>query len=293
MRGATTRLSSASREGWGIARYIWTHPANRGRRARGLSAFGAWQVWQRVARKPWTISLGNGVRLRCYPHSTAASAAIYCRLPDWSEMNFLLAYLREGDVFVDVGANVGIYSLLAAGLDGVRVLALEPSSEAFDHLTENIDLNNATSVVAIRAAAGRSVGTLALTRGQDTRNRVVDTRSFDGATEVVDAVVLDEVVRARGRLSDVALVKIDVEGNEPEVLDGASDLLAATGPALILEPNNPGALCAVLEPLGYGFFTYDPASRSLVPANIRTTWFPNVIAVRNPKEVLARLRRPR
>jgi hypothetical protein len=72
------------------------------------------------------------MHLRCYPHSTSASGVIYCGLPEWAEMRFLLDYLRPGEGFVDVGANIGTYSLLAASVPDVVAWAFEPSRDPSD-----------------------------------------------------------------------------------------------------------------------------------------------------------------
>ena len=71
--------------------------------------------------------------LRCYPDSPSASAMIYCHdSPDFHEMNFIRRYLRAGDTFLDIGANIGVYSLLAASRVGPsgRVVAFEPAKQA-------------------------------------------------------------------------------------------------------------------------------------------------------------------
>ncbi|HEU4868343.1 MAG TPA: hypothetical protein VFV09_11510, partial [Actinomycetota bacterium] len=108
-------------------RQIWTHPENRNRRARALAGYFGWQAWERTVRRPVTVKLTGGIKVRCHPHSPIASAVIYYGLADPAEMRFVLGYLQPGDTFVDVGANVGVYSLLAASVPDVRVLALEPS----------------------------------------------------------------------------------------------------------------------------------------------------------------------
>jgi FkbM family methyltransferase len=261
-----------------VVGYVWRHPGNRHRRLHGLDRLVLWQVWQRVVRRPWTVQLRDGARLACYPHNSATSAVVYCGLPDWPEMNFLLDHLRPGGLFVDVGANTGTYAVLAASVNDVRVIALEPSAEAWARLRRNVDMNGFHSVAAVHAAAAAQAGKVTLTRGQDTINRVVSAE-YEGETEDVEAVTVDEVIARFGDGRPLSLMKVDVEGGDGAVLEGASAVLARDKPALILENNRPEELAGLLAPLGYAFFTYEPATRSLVPVDISRTHLPNVIAI--------------
>ena len=280
----------------GLVRWVWDHPGNAGHRARGLSRLAGWQVWQVVTRRPWTVTLCGDRRLRCYPHS-AASGVLYSGLPDWTEMHFVLDYLRAGDTFVDVGANVGVYSLLASAVPGVRVVAFEPSRQAWERLVENVALNGLTAadVEVVQAAVGEATGTVSLTIGRDATNKVVapgDLVEMNGPVEQVDQVTLDAALTAsRARAAaPVALVKIDVEGREADVLRGARRLLEADSPALLIENNHPGALAEELAGIGYTFHAYDPASRSLADIDPIRTRDPNVIAVRDLARAAERLR---
>ena len=136
-----------------VLRFVWSHPANRSRKGRAIVRLLAWQMWERTTGRPWTIGL-QGMRLRCYPHSAGATGVLYCQLPEWHDMRFLLDFLRPGDLF-DVGANVGVYSLLACTVAGTQVVAFEPGRLAYERLHENIALNSLTQRVrTVMAAAG-------------------------------------------------------------------------------------------------------------------------------------------
>lgn len=263
----------------------------------------AWQVWERTVRSPWSVRMPSGLRLRCYPHSSAASGVIYFGLPDWWEMHFLLDYLRAGDAFVDVGANVGVYSLLAAGLEGVDVVAFEPSPVPRSRLLENLNLNALTSVTACPWAVGSETREVAMTVGSDTTDRVVAGPSGREAVagpsgdpkrervELVDQVTLDGQLDG-GALDDlsVALVKIDVEGLEADVLRGAGRLIESRRPVLLIENNAPNAVAGILGPAGYSFYRYDPPTRSLVAIDPLDTEEPNVLACADVGAVLGRVR---
>ncbi|MDT3443989.1 FkbM family methyltransferase [Pseudofrankia sp. BMG5.37] len=202
---------------------------------------------------------------------------LYCRLPEWESMRFVRDTLRPGDVFVDVGANVGTYTLLAAGRPGVRVVAFEPSSATYLRLTENLRLNPWLEVDARRAAVGDTNGMVELTVGLDTVNHVVDGTSTGRPIERVPIVRLDS------ELSDepVGIIKIDVEGLEPAVLAGARGLFQRCRPALVVEWNDPVRLGESFAEIGYVAARYLPDESRLVPL----TWtgspprIQNVIAV--------------
>jgi FkbM family methyltransferase len=280
---------NALREAAGLIRLIWGHPENRDRRARALGRFFLWQVWERLVGRPWTLHLTHDRILRCYPHSAGASGVLYCRLLEWWESRFTLDFLRPGDIFVDVGANVGVYSLLASTRPAVRVLAFEPSTLAYKRLTENIRLNGLGQIRAINVALGTADGAGLLTTDCDTTNRLVN--EADGTVERVVVRSLDSFIDDDQRAA-VALLKIDVEGHEPEVLAGCRRLLAAQSPALIVEQSRPTELRAVLAPLGYRFFRYTPDDWRLVEVGLDEPEV-NVIAVRNLDAALERLARAR
>ena len=78
-----------------------------------------------------------------------ATGNLYCGLHDFSEMGFLLHCLRPGDVFVDVGANVGLYSIYAAKKKNLQVIAFEPSVFNLELLARNLFLNDLQDHVTI------------------------------------------------------------------------------------------------------------------------------------------------
>jgi FkbM family methyltransferase len=164
-------------------------------------------------------------------------------LRDWvePELRQLQRLLSPGDVFIDVGANVGLYALKAARLVGPtgRVLALEPGAEAYGHLTSNLALNDFAWVEALKVAASDRAGEAVLHHvplGNDPQafSLIANDRAEEG--ETVETVTLDSLVERCG-LDRIDLVKIDVEGAEPMVIAGARRTLATFRPAVIFECN--------------------------------------------------------
>lgn len=152
---------------------------------------------------------------------------------------FLKKNLKEGDVFVDVGANIGGYTLVAARLVGEtgKVIAFEPVKEIFDRLCFNIDLNKLGNVSAENFAVYKESGNLTI-HVSDRENMGMssifhhDTES--GRTEKAEAIALDDYVASAG-IQKIKLIKIDIEGAELEALKGMQRILRDLRPLLIVE----------------------------------------------------------
>jgi FkbM family methyltransferase len=139
--------------------------------------------------------------------------------------------LRGGDVALDVGANIGWYSLLLDRLaqPGADIFAFEPDPENYGFLLENLRVNAARHVTAIDAAAGDTPGTMTLNRYKRSnggRHTLVPGGNTSGGTVPVRVTTLSQFWEERG-LADRPLrfLKIDVEGYEYFVLKGAQQLL--------------------------------------------------------------------
>lgn len=246
-------------------RFILEHPLNQGRRMAALRRFAAWQVGSRLVSGPVAIDFVGGMRLLVSPGQTGATGNVYAGLHEVAEMAFVLHVLRKGDLFVDVGANVGSYTILASAA-GADCISFEPGP-AVETLAANVRLNNLADHVDVkRSAVGSTIGEIAFTSNQDTLNHVAT--SADGSKDVVALTKLDSALGGRAP----AVIKIDVEGFEREVLDGARQtLLANSLLGVIVETNGSGArygssdaeLHARLLAAGFSPASYDPFAREL------------------------------
>ncbi len=266
-------------------RRIWSHPLNRHRRLRALATYAGWQTWERTARRPWTVPLTPTRRIRCYPHCPVTAAVLYYRLPDPDEMRFLLDVLATGDVFVDVGAHAGVYSVLASSVPGVRVVAVEPSSASFARLVENVDLNAiGEQVTPLRLALGDRQGAGRVSTGRDSMNSLV----ADEAGEPVALTTVDGLVRDLD-LGPVAAMKVDVEGAELDVLAGAEHTIGASRPLLIVEVNDAEGVKWFADRERYTCVRYEGGV--LAPAPIEAFEGRNALLVGDVDEAQRRLRR--
>lgn len=123
--------------------HIWGHPNCKSNQLQSIIRFISWQLYKRIYKKPIDIQLIPNVTIRCHPKGYAASHVHYCGLYDYDEMNFLLRYLRSEDSFLDVGANVGVYSLLAASIiTSGEIFSFESLPKNYSRLEENLKLNH-------------------------------------------------------------------------------------------------------------------------------------------------------
>jgi FkbM family methyltransferase len=198
-----------------LARHVWEHPANEGQRVRSLLRLARFQARSRLLHTRSIAPLGDRSRLWVDLHRRSAAMVLYANPPDFAEMRAWQRVLTQGCLFIDVGANVGSYSIWAAER-GAEVIAIEPAGDTFALLVENVALNG-YQVRTIRAAAGASCGTARFTAGQDTVNRLDPQGPVETPLVTIDSVVADRVV---------AGLKIDVEGFEIEVLRGCARALS-------------------------------------------------------------------
>jgi len=237
----------------------------------------------------------NGSRLLVSRGTPAVTGNLYTRLHEFPEMAFVLHAIRAGELFVDVGANIGAYTVLAASIPGVRCAAFEPAPDTFERLTENIRLNDFGSrVKANQLAAGAEDGEIVFTKGLDSVNHVVSAHENFADGISVPARRVDTVLRGENPV----IMKIDVEGYEMRVLQGAEGILKSDMLlAVVLEMNGSGTRYGIDDReidklmVDHGFVarSYDPRARKLIPVP-NSNPSGNRIYVRDTAAVEQRLR---
>jgi FkbM family methyltransferase len=172
------------------------------------------------------------------------------------EIALLRRVLRPGDIFWDVGANIGFYTLTASPLVGPegRVVAFEPASHAWQALIANLQLNQSDNVHPVQIALSDGSGQGVLYRRADFADggaSLIARTDYHGDSEVVSTISLDQFLSQSG-LSPPTFMKIDVEGLEGKVLTGGQQILQGKTPPLILiEMNDPEEIGTILQPAGY------------------------------------------
>lgn len=283
-----------------IINQIWTHPANRSHRFSALLRAAIWQCHKRLLGRPKDLKY-HGLKLRCQVDSRSAARALYFSgLPDYWEMRFMQDYLHPADVFVDAGANVGVYTLLARSLVGPEgyIHCFEPNGKTVQKLQENIELNRLRNVSVHQLGLGDVQRTVAFELGADDCTSHIVAGISGSASKQIPLVRLDQQLKD----TDIALAKFDIEGYEPFAIRGAAGLLAEGNPPVMLIEvgglaNHHGVVTsdfiAELDRLGYFTAIYQPSSHELVPT-LRPWEIPveNVLAIsKNRRQYVdARLR---
>jgi FkbM family methyltransferase len=270
-------------------RWAANHPVGRGEKGKAMLSFVRAQLGARVAPGDVCVAFPNESMLLVPPWMKGAAHFLWPGLVEFQEMAFVSHFLRAEDVFLDVGANIGAFTVLASAVAGARTISFEPGPFAFGFLVKNIRLNNLYAKVTARnMALGSKEGKTRFTSGLGTENHVVEGESGIDQVEV-QISTLD--VQTAG-VEPIA-IKIDVEGFEKEVLAGAKGLLKKQSlEALLVERvgNAPdeASLHEYIRSLGFVPCSYDADARKL--ARIPDSSEGTIIYVRNMEKAGARLR---
>ncbi len=150
---------------------------------------------------------------------------------------FIANYLKNGDTFIDVGANNGYFSLLAAGIVGStgRIISIEPQSESYARLVKNIQINNIRNIVPFRLSASNTTQSMSIFFPEGGSGLTSMLNNKVGLhSEKVMAYPLDLLIKD-SYLNNKTIIKIDVEGYEHEVLQGASNLICQNDIVIVFE----------------------------------------------------------
>lgn len=268
--------------------YANRHPLARRARLRTAWNILNWQLRSTLTKGTHRVGwIGNTV-LMARKRMTGATGNIYYGLHEFEEMGFLIHLLRPEDLFVDVGANIGSYTILAASVCGAEVIAFEPDPGTYGSLFDNINANNIQSKVeVIQKAVGSEEGEISFSTGLDTMNHVVAPGSgaANASLRTVQVTSLDQVLRGK----QPVMMKIDVEGHEPSVVAGAAEVLA--NPSLLaieIETVDQAVLKALTE-AGFRQCSYDPFTRECKASSERRSGH-NSLFVRDLAHVQQRLK---
>jgi FkbM family methyltransferase len=288
----------AIREQTPVLKFVWNHPLNADGRIAALGRVAWWQLMSRMRSRAIALPFVDGTFLFATRGMTGATGNWYCGLHELPEMAFVLHLLRPGDHFIDVGANVGSYTVLAAGAAGATVTSVEPVPRTFRSLQRNILHNRLQHLVrAWQAGVSDSRGTLRFTDDLDAMNHVVTDGESRSALEVPTRTI-DELSEGNVPI----LIKIDVEGYERQALIGARRTLAdARLIAVVIETNGNTArygasdagVTMMMKEQGFEACLYDPFARRLSRGPAEPGQNGNTIFVRNRVTAEARLRSAR
>ncbi|GAA3975266.1 FkbM family methyltransferase [Mucilaginibacter dorajii] len=251
--------------------FILNHPLAKRHPIKAIIRLLIWQL--QTGGNPSKLFVKqylSGLRFFARKGLTGITGNIYTGLHEFNDMGFLLHFLRPEDIFLDVGANVGSYTLLASGICQAKSITIEASKNTAEITQKNINLNKLQDkVTLINAAAGATNGTLNFSKNQDTTNHIISNNELANTdVETVNVISVDSLTI----IEKPALIKIDVEGFETEVLNGMVNTLKQPSlKAIIIELNGSGARYGFNEEKihqnlllnGFEPYQYDPFARAL------------------------------
>jgi FkbM family methyltransferase len=235
----------------------------------------------------------DGVRLRFFP-SSISTAIWEKRDRSSADREFLKRYLKSGDTYVDVGANIGYLTITAARIVGGtgQAIAFEANPRVYGYLVQNVALNKLTNVTAHHLAVGAEEGAVDILEcpGDDSQSCIAH---GEGAAPVRMAR-LDKIL---DREKKIALLKIDVEGYEKFVLEGASGLLPCVE-AIFFEyfatnysryGYSGPTLMSDLERAGFRIYRLSEGGCNVVRSDDEGTSCENLVAVRDEQDFFVRM----
>ena len=218
----------------------------------------------------------EGLTIWIQPNDDLSRAVYISGQYEPATLLLLRRLLRPGATFVDVGANAGLYSLLAARWigDSGRVHAFEPSAREFERLEQHLQVNDIRHVTAWRYAIGHREGSIDLrvaARPNAGHNTVGNSFAYSGvAMAKIDRVAVTtlDAWAANEKVDRIDVVKMDIEGAEAAALDGAANVLTHFRPAWLTEVSaealrgcgsTPAAVFERFMAAGYTLHTIDDA----------------------------------
>ena len=278
-----------------LFKFVWYHPLNYNSRLAAIWRVLTWQLVSKILPGPIALPFVNGTYLLTTRGMNASTGNWYCGLQEYEDMSFVLHSLRPGDLFVDVGANIGSYSILAGACEGVKVIAFEPVPQTFSWLQKNIKINALENQIeAMNIGLAEQKGSINFSSNLDSLNHVVLQEKHNTSVVKVDISKLDDILDHKYP----TVIKIDVEGYELQVLNGAKRILDNPSLiAVIVELNGAGKRYGVdddeihklLLSKKFETFKYNPLKQQLISLNGKFNSVDNTLYLRKLNEVKQRI----
>lgn len=250
---------------------ILNHPLNKDKKLSALATFFKRGLAIRIHPYAMVYPFVENTFLIIERGMSSAELQVYTGLYDTDEMLFIMHFLREEDTFVDVGANIGVYTVLASGIAGAKSIAYEPIPSTFGNMVRNINYNNLQAKTKlVNCGVGDKRDKITFSNSLDAINHVIFEEDFKGETIEVPVDSLDNMLVEH----QFHVLKIDVEGYEANVINGATKTLQ--NPELnvvIMETNgltdqydfDQNYIHNKLVGFGFSPYNYFPIERNLEP----------------------------
>jgi FkbM family methyltransferase len=240
------------------------HPLWEGKRFSPFLRFAQLQLSYALGRHGSPQRWINGLALPLHRGDNGLTGNFYLGLHEFDTMAFTIHLLGAGDLFLDIGANLGSYSLLASGVCGARSIAFEPVPTTAKRLGKIIAINKLDHLIDARQLAITSPANanqpLLFSTDQGCMNAFVDS-SYPGSTTTTAVSTLD--LQCQGLAP--TLLKIDVEGYENDLLQGARQTLTQPSVLAVIIEGQTLAVNRQFQELGFEDIQYDALQRRIQP----------------------------
>jgi FkbM family methyltransferase len=200
-----------------------THPIARSQPAQTLWRLAKADIINKALGYPFLVSHDFGPTLIVDRDLHSTRGHYFFGLHAFNEELFAIHFLRKDELFLDIGANLGIFSIIVAITTGARAVAVEPSPSSAMVIRQHIALNDLSDRVVLFEACVGDVGGVASIQNTVDMDNFVVVNAIDSRRGTVDIpmVRIDDIVRA----DCPCVMKMDVEGFEMQALQGATKLL--------------------------------------------------------------------
>lgn len=249
----------------------------------------------RFYHKPIKIKWLNNLRYYLSLGDSSIIGNYYFFIEDYVESIFLIHYLTDKDLFIDVGSNHGHYTMISSGICYSKSISIEPVKKTFDRLKMNIELNNLKNVKLCNMGISDSEGELFISNNMGSMNRIINKIS-EGNCESIQVTTLDKLLISE---KNISLIKIDVEGYEKQVLSGSTETLKNPNlNVIIIELNdsseqydyNENETISILKENGFSPYKYIYSENILVPLEKKNFNSFNTIFIKNINFVKNRIK---
>lgn len=205
---------------------ILEHPLNRKNKLKTFVRVLWWKINQIFFQIPSIVTFySSGMKCICYPNSSYGGMVMYNNLPEYPEMLFLEKYLKSNSVFLDIGANIGVYSIIAASkIKKGKIYAFEPIPCIVEILNQNIRLNEISDRVSIIQKVVSDKSGMVKFVIQDISEVSHISTDNKSKNTLIPSIRLDDFCKLE-KIKFIGAIKIDVEGAEMKVLKGLEDYL--------------------------------------------------------------------
>jgi len=259
-----------------------------------------WLLWRAYSSKkliaPFIIKWHGGIKILSHPHVELCRSLFVTGTYEPNEFVYLSDILKPGMVFIDAGASLGLYSLFASTLVGEEgaVLAVEPSRRDFQRLKENTELNHRKNIrlMPIGLSNVSSDRDLLLADEMHSGQNTFGGFAYPGVQDIgrqrVRVERLDDLVQ-KEKFKRVDVIKMDTEGHELFVLQGARETIERFKPVLLVElvdrslslqGCSSDQVWDLLIKMGYQIFQFDAATGLPVAAEKKPFYQENIVAIK-------------